>query len=69
VPWLTFTVGPRSVTQLAGALTAWLEAPEDLRAATRQAIVAVARERYSWEGVARTVIAAAEGRVGELPPP
>jgi glycosyltransferase involved in cell wall biosynthesis len=68
-PWLTFEVGPRSVTQLADALAAWLEAPEALRAATREAIVGVARERYSWDGVARTVIAAAEGRVGELPPP
>jgi glycosyltransferase involved in cell wall biosynthesis len=68
-PWLTFEVGPHSVTQLAGALAAWLEAPEELRAATREAIVGVARERYSWDGVARTVIAAAQGRVGELPPP
>ena len=33
------------------------------------ALVAVARERYSWEGVARGVIAAAEGRRDELPEP
>ena len=68
-PWLTFEVGPHSVTQLADGLASWLEAPEDQRAATREAIVGVARERYSWDGVARTMIAAAEGRVGELPPP
>jgi glycosyltransferase involved in cell wall biosynthesis len=68
-PWLTFEVGPHSVTQLGEALASWLEAPAELRAVTREAIVGVARERYSWDGVARSMIAAAEGRVGELPPP
>jgi glycosyltransferase involved in cell wall biosynthesis len=68
-PWLTFDVGPHSVTQLADALASWLEAPDYVRLAARDAIVAVARERYSWDGVARTVTAAAEGRVDELPPP
>ena len=66
-PWLTFEVGPDAVTQLSGGLASWLEAPEDVRAAAREAIVAVARERYSWDGVARTVIAAAEGRLDDLP--
>ena len=66
-PWLTFEVGPDAVAQLADGLASWLEAPADLRARTRDAIVGVARERYSWEGVARTVIAAAEGRLDELP--
>jgi glycosyltransferase involved in cell wall biosynthesis len=55
------------VTQLADGLASWLETPADLRARTRDAIVGVARERYSWEGVARTVIAAAEGRLDDLP--
>ena len=31
--------------------------------------VGVARERYSWDGVARTVIAAAQGRLDDLPHP
>ncbi len=47
----------------------WLEAPADLRAATREAIVAATRERYSWDGVARTVIAAARGELDGLPAP
>jgi glycosyltransferase involved in cell wall biosynthesis len=68
-PWLTFEVGPNAVTQLAEDLASWLEAPADLRARTREAIVGVARERYSWDGVARTVIAAAEGRLDDLPRP
>ena len=68
-PWLTFEVGPHAVTQLAEGLASWLEAPVELRASTREAIVGVARERYSWDGVARTVIAAAEGRLDDLPRP
>jgi len=68
-PWLTFEVGPGAVEQLAGGLAAWLEAPAELRARTRAAIVGVARERYSWDGVARTVIAAAQGRLDGLPRP
>lgn len=68
-PWLTFAVGPDAVAQLAEALGAWLEAAQELRATTRAAIVAVARERYSWDGVARSVIAAAQGRLGDLPRP
>jgi glycosyltransferase involved in cell wall biosynthesis len=68
-PWLSFTVGDGAVRELAGGLVAWLRAPEDIRARTREALVAVARERYSWEGVAAGVIAAAEGRLADLPEP
>jgi len=68
-PWLTFEVGPGAVTELADDLASWLSAPEDLRAATREAIVAATRERYSWDGVARTVVAAAQGRLEDLPTP
>ncbi len=68
-PWLTFEVGPGAVHQLAGNLTAWLAAPADTRAATRDAIVAATRDAYSWEGVARSVIAAAQGELDALPRP
>jgi glycosyltransferase involved in cell wall biosynthesis len=64
--WLTFEVGDGAVEAIAGRLVAWLRAPEDLRARTRAALESVARERYSWEGVARSVVAAAQGRLGEL---
>jgi hypothetical protein len=57
------------VTELADDLASWLSAPEELRAATREAIVAATRERYSWDGVARTVVAAAQGRLEDLPTP
>ena len=55
--------------RLAGNLTAWLAAPADTRAATRDAIVAATRDAYSWDGVARSVIAAAQGELDALPRP
>jgi glycosyltransferase involved in cell wall biosynthesis len=67
--WLTFDVGAGAVEALAAALVAWLQAPGDLRDATRDGLVAATRERYSWDGVARTVIAAARGELADLPRP
>jgi glycosyltransferase involved in cell wall biosynthesis len=68
-PWLTFEVGPNAVAELAEGLASWLTAPAGIRAATREAIVGVARSRYSWDGVARTVLAAARGQLDDLPTP
>jgi glycosyltransferase involved in cell wall biosynthesis len=68
-PWLGFEVGDGAVRAIAERLVAWLRAPEEVRAATRDALVAEARARYSWEGVAAGVIAAAEGRHEALPEP
>jgi glycosyltransferase involved in cell wall biosynthesis len=65
--WLSFELADDAVTQLADALAGWLAAPAALRAATREAIVDTTRERYSWTGVARTVIAAAQGELASLP--
>jgi glycosyltransferase involved in cell wall biosynthesis len=68
-PLLSFPLGPGAVDALADRIAGWLEAPGDLRARTREALVATARERYSWQGVARAVVSAAQGRLDELPPP
>jgi glycosyltransferase involved in cell wall biosynthesis len=68
-PLLGFDRGPGAVRELADAVAGWLEAPEDLRAAAREAMVAITRERYSWDGVARTVVAAAQGDLAGLPAP
>jgi glycosyltransferase involved in cell wall biosynthesis len=65
-PWLAFDLGPGAVGELAGRLTAWLQAPPDLRRETRAALVDMARQRWSWEGVAEGVIAAAQGRLDGL---
>ncbi|MGI8580384.1 MAG: glycosyltransferase family 4 protein [Solirubrobacteraceae bacterium] len=64
---LSFSLGPGAVAEIAVRLVDWLDAPEEVRSATRDGLVATARERYSWEGVAGGVIAAAQGRLGELP--
>ena len=68
-PLLSFELGPRAVEELAACLVGWLRAPEDVRDATREAIVRVTRERWSWDGVARTVLAAAAGDLDGLPRP
>jgi glycosyltransferase involved in cell wall biosynthesis len=68
-PWLTFPLGDQTVERIASDLLGWLGAGPDLRAATRQGLVSVTRERYSWEGVARGVIAASAGHLDELPAP
>jgi glycosyltransferase involved in cell wall biosynthesis len=68
-PWLSFEVGPGAVRELAAAVVSWLDAGAGLREETREAIVQVAREHYSWDGVARRLIMAGEGRLDELPRP
>jgi len=60
--WLAFSTaaGSDAVRDLAECVCAWLEAPAALRDDVRAALVATVRERWSWEGVARGVIAAAQ---------
>ncbi len=67
--WLSFALDEHAVRAIARDVSGWLQAPPDLRERARAGLVAVARERWSWEGVARGVIAAAEGRLSELPLP
>jgi glycosyltransferase involved in cell wall biosynthesis len=68
-PWLGFDTGPRAVRDLAERLIAWFQAPEELREATREALVRTARDQFSWDGVARGVVAAARGQHDALPSP
>ena len=67
--WLSFPLSETAVEDLAECVTGWLEAPAEVRERTRSALVATVRERWSWEGVARGVIGAAEGRLGALTRP
>ncbi len=67
--WLGFAVGPRAVRDLSDRVIAWLQAPEALREATREGLETVARERFSWDGVARGVVSAALGETADLPEP
>ena len=66
---LDFGLGPGAVRELAASLVGWLEADAALRDATREALVATARERWSWEGVAAGVVAAARGELDALSVP
>jgi glycosyltransferase involved in cell wall biosynthesis len=66
-PLLSFEVGADAVGQLADRICGWLALDPDRR---RQAGVSLARrvdELWSWEGVARTVIAASRGELEGLP--
>lgn len=66
---LSFPVDDEAVPAIARRLTGWLTADPTLRERTRAGLVETVRERWSWDGVARGVIAAAEGRLDELPLP
>ena len=59
--WLSFPVDDGAVQALGERLVAWLGADSALQDRTRAALVAAVRERWSWQGVARGVIAAAGG--------
>jgi glycosyltransferase involved in cell wall biosynthesis len=66
---LSFEVGPGSVEQIACNLVDWLTLEAEERERARAALAAEARRRYGWESVAEGVIAAAQGRLQELPAP
>jgi glycosyltransferase involved in cell wall biosynthesis len=68
-PLLSFTRGPGAVEEIAAKLVAWLTLDAGERARASEAMAVLARERFAWEGVARGVIAAAQGRLDELVEP
>jgi glycosyltransferase involved in cell wall biosynthesis len=68
-PWLSFALDDAAVRAIGDRVGAWLSAPLELRERTRAALVATAREQWSWEGVARGVIAAASGDLASLRAP
>jgi glycosyltransferase involved in cell wall biosynthesis len=67
--WLSFPVDDQAVSALADCVSGWLQADPELRAQTRRNLVATVRERWSWEGVASGVIAAARGELATLQKP
>ena len=68
-PLLSFERGDGAVAEIARKLVEWLTLDEDERGRARQALSEEARARFGWDGVGRGVIAAAEGRLDELPRP
>jgi glycosyltransferase involved in cell wall biosynthesis len=66
---VSFPVELGAVEAIAARLNGWLELPEAERETAREALVATARRLWGWEGVARGVLAASAGRLGELSSP
>jgi glycosyltransferase involved in cell wall biosynthesis len=66
---LSFPVDDRAVRALAARVVGWLEVDPVVREPTRRGLVDVVRERWSWDGVARGVIAAARGELDRLQRP
>jgi glycosyltransferase involved in cell wall biosynthesis len=69
VPWLSFPVDDSAVQALAERIVAWLAVDPAVREQTRAGLVRTVRERWSWEGVAQGVIAAAHGELDRLASP
>jgi glycosyltransferase involved in cell wall biosynthesis len=67
--WLSFPLDDHAVRGLAERVVSWLEADPALRARARASLVGAVRERWSWDGVARGVIAAASGELDGLERP
>lgn len=65
----SFPVDAGAVEAIAERLNAWLALPERDRAAARGTLVETVRRLWSWDGVARGVLAASAGRLAELPAP
>jgi glycosyltransferase involved in cell wall biosynthesis len=68
-PLLSFRVGPGAVDEIAAKLVAWLTLDPAERDRVRAALAREAARHYSWESVAKGVIAAAQGRLDGLPRP
>jgi glycosyltransferase involved in cell wall biosynthesis len=63
----SFPVKEGAVEAIAERLNGWLGLSEEERAVAREALVETARRLWSWEGVARGVIAASRGELDRLP--
>ncbi len=66
-PLLSFEVGARAVFEIAERMERLLALPREQRERAGRALAAQVEERWSWEGVARGVIAASGGELDSLP--
>jgi glycosyltransferase involved in cell wall biosynthesis len=64
---LSFPIGPRAIEDLAERLEGWLALEPERRRGAGAALSERVEELWSWEGVARTVIAASRGDLDDLP--
>jgi glycosyltransferase involved in cell wall biosynthesis len=68
-PLISFPVAEGAVAELAARLRAWLAVDPERRRGIGAALARRVDELWSWEGVARGVLAASEGRLEDLPEP
>jgi glycosyltransferase involved in cell wall biosynthesis len=67
-PLLSFPVGPEAVTELAARVSGWLALDSAQRHEAGLSLAKRVDELWSWDGVARSVIAASRGELDELTP-
>jgi len=67
-PLLGFTIGPGAVSELTDRICCWLALDSVRRREAGLALAERVDQLWSWEGVARTVIAASRGELDDLPP-
>lgn len=65
----SFAVEEGAVEAIAACLDGWLDLPAERREAARTRLVEAVARLWSWEGVARGVLAAAAGQLDDLPRP
>jgi glycosyltransferase involved in cell wall biosynthesis len=69
-PWqLSFAVDHTAVRAIAARVLAWLQSDPDRRSRVGAELVRAVRERWSWQSVARGVLAAGGGEIGSLQAP
>jgi len=66
---VSFALDEHAVESLAARIKGWLGLDPDVRERAVSALQKVAAGRWSWDGVARGVLAASAGRLDELLPP
>ncbi len=66
---LSFPVEVGAVEAIGDRLNRWLALPEAERESARRTLVETVGRLWSWQGVARDILAASAGSLGELPPP
>ena len=65
---VSFPLGDGAVEAIAERVNGWLALDPAVRRRARAALSQTARRLWSWEGVARGVLAASAGRLDDLPP-
>jgi glycosyltransferase involved in cell wall biosynthesis len=65
---LSFPVDANAITELAERLDGWLALDPERRTEAGLELSRRVDELWSWEGVARTVISASQGKLDGLPP-